>query len=1295
MNFHYRGRAVRVCASIALLCLSLILISRYLFSPPAVQGLSTGVVISQVYGGGGNGGATLTNDFIELFNRGGAPVDVTGWSVQYASSTGTSWQVTSLSGVIAPGQYYLIQQAQGTGGTVSLPTPDATGTIAMSATTGKVALVSGNTSLSGSCPLGGSVIDFVGYGSANCFETTSTPALSNTTAAIRGANGCTETDNNSADFIVAAPTPRNSASPASSCGLPTNPSGIGAANPNPVIAGNSTLLTVAVTPGTNPTSTGITVVGDLTSIGGAAFQSFFDNGTNGDVTAGDNVFSFLANVSGATTPGSKNIPASIGDAQSRAGATSISLNVQAPSLPQEVVISQVYGGGGNSGATYTNDFIELFNRGSNPVDLGGWSVQYASSTGTSWSATPLSGILQPGQYYLVQQAAGSGGTTPLPTPDATGTIAMSGTNGKVALVSSTASLSGSGCPFSGGVVDFVGYGTANCFEGSASGPGLSNTTAAFRARGGCRDTNQNAVDFSTGSPNPRNTASPLRNCAIPPQLLAINAIQGSGTVSPYVGQEVTTNGIVTARKSNGFFIQTIDGQDDSNPATSEGIFVFTSSVPSAAVGDSVSVVGTVGEFFGLTQVGSSNPDVTIVSSANALPGPIALTTTILNPAGPVAQLERFEGMRLSASSLTTISPSNEFGEVYTVLTGVVRPLREPGIEISLSLPPGSPGNIPRFDQNPERIMIDTDGQVGALPLVLTSGVTLSNITGPLDYSFGNYKIAPDSPPTASANLVATSVPLPQANEFTIASFNLENFYSTNSNFADRLNKASLAIRNVMQSPDIIGVEEVGDIGTLTALANKINDDAGAANPNYQAYLIEGDIDAQDDIDVGFLVKASRVNVVSITQEGATTTYINPLNGQPELLNDRPPLILRATIPSPTGSLFPVTVIANHLRSLIGIDEDPGDGPRVREKRRQQAEFLANLTQSLQGENLVLIGDFNAYQFNDGYVDVIGTVKGNPTPADQVVLASSDLVTPNLTNLIESLDANQRYSFNFEGNGQSLDHVLVDGEMLARTTFIAYARNNSDFPDDFAADGTRSERVSDHDMPVAYFSFPPPAANLAITVADAPDPVLTNGTLTYTITVTNNGPDNATGVAVSDTLPSGVTFAACSSTGGGICGGNGNNRTVTFATINSGSSETVTLTAVVNSNLATGTILSNVATVNSTVTDPDSSNNSATATTTVNLSVKISPVVECVIDLGGGAFKARFGYNNPNPVAITIPVGNTNKFTPSPQNRGQATFFLPGRQRNVFDVTHTGGNLVWTLNGKTATASLKHPTRCSQ
>ena len=795
----------------------------------------------------------------------------------------------------------------------------------------------------------------------------------------------------------------------------------------------------------------------------------FDVTVNGDTNfeSNETFFVNVTNVSGAT----------VADGQ---GVGTITNDDCAPPAA-DIVISQVYGGGGNTGATYTNDFIELYNQGTTTVSLSGWSVQYISATGTgTWAVTPLSGSIAPGGYYLVQEAQGAGGTTPLPTPDATGTIAMSAENGKVALSSSMTPFSGA-CPTC--AVDLVGYGsTASCFEGAGPTGTLSNTTAALRKRRGCVDTNNNNADFTTGSPNPRNIASPLNSCVI--LSLAIHDIQGSGAASPHVGQEVSTTGIVTARKSNGFFLQEPDASVDANPATSEGVFVFTSSAPTVAVRDAVTInLGTVSEFFNLTEVNASSSDIAVGSSGNSLPAPVMLTTSILDPGGTVAQLERFEGMRLHADSLTSVGPTNQFGEFFTVLTGVDRPFREEGVEASFALPAGAPCCVPRFDENPERLMVDSDGQAGATSIAVTTGVTVTNVTGPLDFTFDDYKVLPDTPPSTTSNATATPVRLPTSEEFTVGSFNMERFL-TATDVTNRLNKVSLAIRNVMRSPDIIGVEEVGDITLLDTIAAKLNADTvagGDPNPGYVAYLEEGnDIGG---IDVGFLVKSSTVSVNSVTQVGKTATFIDPNDNSVDILNDRPPLFLRATVQPPAGAPFPVTVIVNHLRSLIDISDTGATGNRVRAKRRAQAEFLANEIQMIQAtENVISVGDYNAFQISDGYVDVMGTIRGDPTPMNEVVLSSSDLVTPDLTDLIGGLVADQQYSFVFGGNAQAIDHVLVDPEMLARNSGFGYARNNADFPEAFRSDMTRSERVSDHDMPVAYFSSP--KADTTTTVSNA-------------------------------------------------------------------------------------------------------------------------------------------------------------------------------------------------------------------
>lgn len=191
--------------------------------------------------------------------------------------------------------------------------------------------------------------------------------------------------------------------------------------------------------------------------------------------------------------------------------STVAININpAGSCGPKAVISQVYGGGGNSGAYYKNDFIELLNRGDQVQDLSGWSVQYASATGSTWSVTPLSGSIPAGGYYLVQEYQGSGGTASLPTPDASGSINMAATAGKVALVNTTAALSVV-CPTGITIIDLVGYGTtANCYEGTAAAPAPSNTTSDRRALAGCTDTNDNAADFAVATSDASN---PARNSA--------------------------------------------------------------------------------------------------------------------------------------------------------------------------------------------------------------------------------------------------------------------------------------------------------------------------------------------------------------------------------------------------------------------------------------------------------------------------------------------------------------------------------------------------------------------------------------------------------------------------------------------------------------------------------------------------------------------------------------------------------------------------------------------------------------
>ncbi len=899
------------------------------------------VAISQVYGGGGNSGATLRRDFIEIFNRGAVAADLTGWSVQYASAAGTgSWQKTHLPPVVLqPGQYFLVAEAAGTGGTQDLPAPDVIGTIAMSGTAGKVALLSTQVTASGACPAVDLTIDLVGYGAANCAETGPTPALTNSTAALRNGAGCVDTGHNALDFTVGAPLPRNTSSPLNTCGGGTAPTLVTAATPNPAFAGESVLIAAVITPGTGPDSTGLTVTADLSAIGGGAAQPLFDDGTSGDVVAGDLTFAVLTSVPVATAPGSKVIEVTVGDAQGR-------------SRTAEVVLAVV--------------------------------------------AEPT-----------------------------------------------------------------------------------------------CAATHQ------------------------------ISAIQGNGAMSPLAGQTVTSEGIVYAVRPNGFFMQMAAG--DGDPATSDGVFVFTSTAPPAAVavGNLVCVTGGVAEFVPpsdpfqapLTEIVS--PVVVRLSSGNPLPAATAITAAATSgtAAEIAARLEALEGMRVSVASLTVVGPTARSGGIneaaatlvssgvfYGVVTGVPRPFREAGIDIADPVPACAAGGacaIPRFDGNPERLRIVSTG-LGGARIDVPAGAIVTDLVGPLDYAFRAYSILPETTPAVTDTVVVQPVPAAHPQEITVASLNMLRFFDdqndpdftgsepvlTAAAWERRLTKASRTIREVLRTPDIIGVVEMENQAALDALAARLNADAvaaGAGDPGYVGSLVTGnDVGG---IDVGVLWKAGRFVSVAVEQVGKDATFANPNTGALELLNDRPPLVVRALATRPSGQPLDLIVVVNHLRSLNGIDSPEPQagclsgapctlGARVRAKRQAQAEYLAQLVADLQAAQpaakILLVGDFNAFEVNDGYVDVIGTVTGAPAPPEQVVVASPDLVDPDLTNLQALLPPDQRYSYTFDGNAQTLDHALASAGLMPWVSRFAYGRSNADFPE-ILFNTAGPARLSDHDGSVTYIA----------------------------------------------------------------------------------------------------------------------------------------------------------------------------------------------------------------------------------
>lgn len=787
------------------------LVTFFVTGGDTVRAVSSGVVISQVYGAGGNVGAALRNDYIELFNRGASSVSLAGMSVQYAATTGSSWAATPLPAVtLAPGQYFLVQESGGANGAVP-PAADATGTISMAAGAGKVALSATTTLLSGVCPSG--LVDFVGYGTGtNCFEGSGpTGTISTTLAAIRGVHGCTDTDSNNADFSNGAPAPRNTTTTAAPCGggdtapsvssttpaanatnisvnstivinfsesvsasasafslecpsgtpraftqsaspassftlapsapLPagvtcavkvtanqitdtdtadppdtmtadfnfsfatTSPADVapfvtttspanGAVNvsvTSPIVinfsesvtagpvafsilcggvpqpfgqsggpATSYTLTPTSLLPFFTSCSVSVTasqisdtdsndppdspvsntsfsfttpppgagkvmineVDADTPGTDTAEFVELYDGGTgntpldglvvvfyDGGTTGSGNqsyvafdLDGYTTNAQGYFTMGNPGVPGvslifnpgEFGLLQNGADAVALYIgnggdfpngtavttaNLQdaivygtddpsatglislvnagqkvanenatgnsqtqsnqrcpagmggfrntSPYYPgaptpgtantcpaarpsSDIVISQLYGGGGNGGATFTNDFVELYNRSNTPVDLTGWSLQYASSTGSGWDSNkqPLGGSIGGHEYYLIALASNGTVGAGLPPANISGQINMAAGSGKIALVNSFTGLQGN-CPvFDPTIKDLVGYGSADCGEGSTTTAAASNSTALFRKSNGDQDTDNNANDFNApATPSPRRTAA--------------------------------------------------------------------------------------------------------------------------------------------------------------------------------------------------------------------------------------------------------------------------------------------------------------------------------------------------------------------------------------------------------------------------------------------------------------------------------------------------------------------------------------------------------------------------------------------------------------------------------------------------------------------------------------------------------------------------------------------------------------------------------------------------------------------
>jgi predicted extracellular nuclease len=752
-----------------------------------------------------------------------------------------------------------------------------------------------------------------------------------------------------------------------------------------------------------------------------------------------------------------------------------------------VMIAEVYGGGGNAGATLTRDFIELGNADSAGADVAGWSVQYlpASPTATStWQVTPLSGSVPAGGRYLVGEATGAGGTTQLPTTDASGTIAMSATAGTVALVNTTTALTcktAADCAADTRIVDLVGYGSAVVRETSPTA-GTTNTTSA--ARPALTDTDNNSTDFAVGPPTPQNTSDVPPP---PPTPAAISAIQGTTHRSPLADATVETSGVVTAVRAfgsaRGFWMQ--DPTPDDDPATSEGIFVFTAATtPDLVPGDAATVTGTVSEFYPDGPPSSAlHPSTTELTGAtwlkdsvgNDLPAAESLAPDTVpeafapEPGGSIEALplrpddfamdffESREAMLVQVSDARVVGPTTPFNELFVT----TKPNQNPTVR-------GGTLYSGYNQQNSGRLLIQSLIPFAERPFPQVDvGDVLTGVTsGPVDYSrFGGYMVQATRLGQVQDNHLQREITRAQQdNELAIATFNVENLDPGDPD--DKFARLADGIVTNLRSPDIVALEEIqdntGPTDDGTVAANLTLDKftaaiSAAGGPAYDWRQIDP-VDNADggepggNIRVGFLFNPNRVSFVDRPGGDATTPVevragankklrlsISPGRIDPASsawANSRKPLAGEFVFNDKT-----IFVVANHFTSkggdqpLSGRFQPPTRSSEVQriQQAREVREFVDAIRARDRNANIVVLGDLNDFDFS-------------PTLA---TLTAGGV----LDDLIRNLPVAERYNYVFQGNSQTLDHILVGGRMKSVDYDVVHI--NAEFAD----------QASDHDPQV--------------------------------------------------------------------------------------------------------------------------------------------------------------------------------------------------------------------------------------
>ncbi|MGF3052395.1 ExeM/NucH family extracellular endonuclease [Microbacterium sp. YY-03] len=830
----------------------------------------------------------------------------------------------------------------------------------------------------------------------------------------------------------------------------------------------------------------------------------------------------------------------------------------AVSVDAPVIISEVYGGGGNSGAAFNRDFIELINVSDATVDLSSWSVQYASTTGGTWQVTPLTSMtLDAGKTLLVGQATGSNTSLPGFDPDVNGTIAMSGTGGKVALVNSASALSGStGLAQAESVIDYVGWGAATDFAGAAA-PGTSNSTSISR-NGDAVNTINNAADFATQTPTPQALGD--GGGPVDPgeeETLTIAEIQGTGDASPYVGATVRTQGVVTAAYAtggfNGYTIQTpgTGGVSDlGSHLASDAIFIYSpATVSSVAIGDTVEVAGVVSEHFGLTEITVTAGNVTQLPAASA---PLAITAAW--PADNATR-ETLESMLYLPTESFTVSSTyttHQYGEVGLAWGGT--PLQQP---TDVAVPSSAEAAAVAANNAARAVTLDDGASTNYLNSANTSlvpaYVSLSEpvtvgasatLTAPHIVDFRNdvFKLNPTSPLPGGipdsvdfAN-IRPAAPAEVGGDVSVASFNVLNYFTTlgidtasctaytdragdgvtvrggcdqrgawdGADFDRQQEKIVAAINGLDAS--VVGLMEIENSAALgeatdealLSLVEALN--AGLETPKWAAVASASNLPPLAEQDV--ITNAIIYQPALVTPVGAASAF-GEQSGDGEAFGNAREPIAQTFVPATGGTAF--TVVVNHFKSKGSAGPWPGDadtgdgqGSSVESRVRQATalrDWIATDPTGSGSSDVLLVGDFNSY--------------GQEDPL-QVLYQAGFVNAEHHYGVTDS-------TYVFQGLSGSLDHVLLSPSALERSTgatvwdinagealALEYSRYNSVGALYHEASPYRS---SDHDPVLVGLNAGQVASSTSLALSASS--VVAGSTVTATATVATDGDSSGT------------------------------------------------------------------------------------------------------------------------------------------------------------------------------------------